>query len=218
MASSTPGVHVDAKGKKTFIPLENNPSVFTDLIHRLGVSPKLGFYDVYSISEPDLLSFIPRPCHALIFIAPADVYNRVRASDWKSKELTYSGSGEQEPVIWFRQTIGNACGLYALIHAIGNGSASEFVEKGSTIDELLTEALPLKPWPRADVFYHSEALEKAHMACAVKGDSPAPAAEDKVGYHFITFVKGKDGHLYELEGCWDGPIVSFDRLVAVMCY
>ena len=52
-------------GKKVLIPLENNPDVFTDLIHRLVISSDLGFYDIYSIDEPALLDMVPRPCHAV---------------------------------------------------------------------------------------------------------------------------------------------------------
>lgn len=44
------------------------------------------------------------------------------------------------------------------------------------------------------------------MSVARDGDSIAPDAEEPNGYHFISFVKGKDGHLYELEGSWNGPI------------
>ena len=211
MASATevshePGVYINSKGKKTFVPLENNPEVFTELVHRLGVSPELGFYDVYSIDEPELLSFIPRPVHALIFISPAEVVSRVRQTDG-TKELTYDGSGEHEPVIWFKQTIGHACGLYALIHSVGNGSAKQYIKPESTLDKLLKEATPLKPVPRADVLYNSRDLEKAHMSVAFKGDSVAPMAEEPNGYHFISFVKGHDGHLYELEGGWgQGPL------------
>lgn len=207
-ATHEPGVYVNSKGKKTFVPLENNPEVFTDLVHRLGVSDKLGFYDIYSVDEPELLSLVPRPVHALIFIAPADVYHRVRAKDGGTKELTYDGCGEQEPVMWFQQTIGHACGLYALIHSIGNGPSKNFIVSDSLIDRLLKEAVPLKPLPRADVLYNSAELEKAHMASAFKGDSAAPMAEEPNGYHFISFVKGTNGHLYELEGAWNGPIVS----------
>ena len=211
METHAPGVYINSKGKKTFVPLENNPEVFTDLVHKLGVSPKLGFYDIYSIDEPELLALIPRPCLSLIFIAPADVYHRVRAMDGGSKELTYDGSGDGEPVIWFKQTIGHACGLYALIHSVGNGPAKDFIAQGSLLDKLLSEALPLKPLPRADVLYNSAELEKAHMSSAFKGDSAAPMAEEPNGYHFISFVKGKDGHLYELEGAWNGYIVSLAR-------
>jgi ubiquitin carboxyl-terminal hydrolase L3 len=108
--STTPGVYVNPQGKKTFVPLENNPEVFTDLIKRLGVSSDIGFYDVYSIDDPDLMSMVPRPVHALIFIAPAPVYYNVRKTydgyDGQ-KKVTYDACGEVEPVIWFKQTIGS---------------------------------------------------------------------------------------------------------------
>ena len=206
MSRNERGVYINPEGKKTFIPLENNPEVFTELVHKLGVSSKLGFYDVYSLDDPELLALIPRPVHALIFISPADVYHRVRKADAGSKELTYDGSSEQEPVIWFKQTIGHACGLIALLHSVSNGSAKQFVTTDSTLDKLLQKATPLKPLPRADALYNSDELEKAHMEVAVKGDSAPPMAIEPNGYHFISFVPGKDGHLYELEGSWDGPI------------
>lgn len=56
----------------------------------------------------------------------------------------------------------------------------------------------MKRVKRADVLYNSKELEEAHMASAVKGDSLAPSAEEPVGYHFITFTKGNDGHLWEV--------------------
>jgi ubiquitin carboxyl-terminal hydrolase L3 len=202
----TEGVYVNSKtGKKTFIPLEHNPEVFTHLVHALGVSPKLGFYDIYSLTDPDLLSLVPKPVHAIIFIAPANVYYRLH-SEGKPKDLTYAGTGENEPVIWFKQTIGHSCGLMALIHSIVNGTAKQFIQPDSLLADLLQKALPLKPFPRADVLYSSTELERAHMAAARRGDSKAPSSEEPNGYHFLSFVKGKDGHLWELDGSWDGPI------------
>ncbi|KAK4547787.1 hypothetical protein LTR36_000745 [Oleoguttula mirabilis] len=206
MSRNERGVFIDANGKKTFVPLENNPEVFTELVHRLGVSPNLGFYDIYSIDDPELLALVPKPVHALIFISPADVYHRVRQNDEGTKELTYNGSGDKEPVMWFKQTIGHSCGLIALLHSVANGSAKQFIAPGSDLDKLFEKALPLKPLPRADVLYNSDELERAHMACAFKGDTNAPMAAEPNGYHFISFVKGTDGHLYELEGGWNGPI------------
>ena len=105
--------------------------------------------------------------------------------------------------MWFKQTIGHACGLIALLHSVSNGPAKEYIKPDSLLGNLLKEALPLKPLPRADVLYNSAELEKAHMSVASKGDSAAPMAEEPNGYHFISFVKGKDGHLYELEGSWN---------------
>ncbi|KAK2018665.1 ubiquitin carboxyl-terminal hydrolase, family 1 [Colletotrichum eremochloae] len=204
------GVYYSPTGKKTFIPLENNPDVFTSLVHDLGVSPSLGFFDVYNLDEPALLDLVPRPALALIFISPAPMYYQVRAADGtrsaKEDGVTYEGAGPGEPVTWFLQTIGNACGLYALIHAVGNGEAREFVTEGSLLDGLLKEAEPLRWEARADVLYKSEELEEAHMRAARKGDTAPPPAEERPGYHFIAFVKGQDGHLWELEGGSDGPV------------
>lgn len=203
------GVWISPSGKKTFIPLENNPQVFTSLIHDLGVSAKLTFHDVYSLDDPDLLAMVPRPAHALIFITPGPMYYDVRAEDGvgQAKDgLSYDKAGAEEPVTWFLQTIGNACGLIALLHSVASESVRPFVEGGSVLDGLLAEAAPLKPVARADLLYNSEALEKAHMKAARTGDSSAPRADEGVGYHFLAFTRGKDGHLWELEGGCDGPI------------
>lgn len=203
------GVYINESGKKVVIPLENNPEVFTSLAHDLGLSSELGFYDVFSIDDPDLLAIIPRPVYALIFITPPEMYNKVRAADGTPLDkdgLTYAGKGEDEPVVWFNQTIGNACGLYALIHSVANGEARPFVKPDSLIDRLIKEATPLSAVPRARVLYDSEELEEVHMRAARTGDSITPAASDFVELHFIAFTKGKDGHLWELEGGTDGPV------------
>jgi ubiquitin carboxyl-terminal hydrolase L3 len=94
----------------------------------------------------------------------------------------------------------------ALIHCVSNGSAKQFIQPGSLIEKLLEEAIPQKPIARADVLYNSSELEHAHMAAAVKGDSRAPQSDEGVGFHFLAFVKGNDGHLYEMNGGWDGPL------------
>ncbi|KAI9712750.1 MAG: ubiquitinyl hydrolase 1 [Bogoriella megaspora] len=106
--------------KKHFIPLESDPTIFTHLAHHLGLSPRLAFIDVLSLSEPSLLALVPRPALALILTFPAskDYDARLAAEDADKRE--YEGYGEGEDVLWFRQTIGNACGLYGLLHAVGN--------------------------------------------------------------------------------------------------
>ncbi|KAI9901663.1 hypothetical protein N3K66_003480 [Trichothecium roseum] len=206
----TEGVWIDPKGRKTFIPLENNPEIFTSLAQDLGVSSDVGFYDVYSLDDPDLLSMVPRPVHALIFITPMPMYNKIRAAEGTPQVdeagLTYDNAGDDEQVMWFRQTIGNACGLIALLHCIANGEAKNHIVKGSLMDELINQAKPLKAQARADLLYNHEGLEKAHMKAAKTGDTAAPGAEEPDGYGFIAFTRGKDGHLWEMEGSSDGPL------------
>ena len=175
------------------------------MVHHLGVSQTLGFYDIYSIDSPELLAFIPRPAYALIFICPAAIYFRARESENDAME-PYEGSGEKEPVIWFRQTIRHACGLIGCLHAVSNGGAKAYIQPDSDLDKLLKEAMPLKLAERAQLLYDSKAIEDAHSSTTQLGDTEPPSCEDSNGFHFITFVKGEDGHLWELNGGMKGPV------------
>ncbi|PGH26842.1 hypothetical protein AJ80_01423 [Polytolypa hystricis UAMH7299] len=197
----------DASEKsKAFVPLENNPEVMTHLVHQLGVSPALSFTDVYSIDEPELLAFVPRPAHALLLVFPVSAtYEAGRVTE-DSNKSEYTGSGPDEPITWFKQTIRNACGLIGLLHAVSNGEVKKHITPDSNLDQLLRQAEPLGPIARADLLYESSALESAHADAAKLGDTKAPDAEENVDLHFVCFVKGDDGRLWELDGRRKGPI------------
>lgn len=107
---------------KTLIPLESNPEVFTSLAHNLGASSSLAFTEVYSLDEKpnggEVLAYI------LVFPTSQN-YEDERAAE---REGEKEGGGEEEKdVIWLRQTIHNACGLYALLHACCNGRARRLI-------------------------------------------------------------------------------------------
>ncbi|KAI9724161.1 MAG: ubiquitinyl hydrolase 1 [Chrysothrix sp. TS-e1954] len=191
---------------KRFVPLENNPEVMSSLVHKLGLSKSLAFHDVYSIDEPDLLAFVPRPAHALLLVFPvSNTYETFRKEEDQSK-VEYEGSGPSEPVIWYKQTIGNACGLIGVLHGVSNGRARDHVEPKSDLAKLLDSAIPLKPVDRANLLYESQALETAHQAAAVTGDTAAPSNEDKSDLHYVCFIKSSDNHLWELDGRRKGPL------------
>jgi len=99
----------------------------TSLLHKLGLSPKLAFHDVYSIDDPDLLAFTPRPAYALLLVFPvSDTYEKFRLQEDADKP-EYAGAGPDEPVVWYKQTIGNACGLIGLLHGVSNGAARSHI-------------------------------------------------------------------------------------------
>lgn len=113
--------------------LENNPEVMSSLLQKLGMSADISFHDVYSIDEPDLLSFVPRPALALLLVFPvSDTYEKFRAEEDASKS-EYQGSGAAEEVIWYKQTIRNACGLMGILHCVSNGDARSHVRRFSNI-------------------------------------------------------------------------------------
>jgi ubiquitin carboxyl-terminal hydrolase L3 len=178
----------------------------TRLAHKLGLSPDLVFQDVYSLTEPELLALIPRPCHAVLFLWPGSEISEKAFAEDEAAMAAYEGSGPDEPIMWFPQTIGHACGLIGLLHCVSNGEAAKNIIPDSDLDKLIKEAIPLKSKERGDLLYNSEMLESAHKQAAQTGDSRAPTIEEPVPYAFTAFVKGKDGHLWELEGWRKGPV------------
>ena len=167
--------------QKHFIPLESNPDVFTQLTHELGVSPTLRFQDVLTLDEPALF---PRPALALILIFPT--------SETYETQISKEEATDEEDVVWFKQTINNACGLYA-------------IEPGSLLANLIET---LNPCERALTLENSVELQTMYAMAATGGDTLAPTnAEDEVDFHFVCFVKSnKNSRIYELDGDRAGPI------------
>jgi len=135
---------------KHFIPLESNPDVFTELAHKLGLSTSLVFEDVLSLDDPELLEFLPRPAFALILVFPTtdDYEKRVQDEDAKLEEFRTSGGADD--LVFFKQTINNACGLYAILHAVCNGEARRrigmiamtLINNRTDIGQTATRSLP----------------------------------------------------------------------------
>lgn len=194
------------KTRKAFVPLENNPEVMSSLVHKLGLSKALSFHDVFSINDPDLLAFVPRPASALLLVFPVSrSYETFRMQE-DEKNAEYEGKGAEEPVLWYKQTIRNACGLIGLLHAVSNGNSRDFIEPGSDLEKLVKDAIPLGPIERADLLYNSQALERAHQSAADQGQSAAPSAEENIDLHYVCFVKDEKNNLWEMDGRRKGPL------------
>lgn len=119
--------------KKQALPLESDPEIFTSLIHGLGVSRSLSFIDVYSLDDLGNFS-IPRPVLGLILVYPT-------AADYEDEIHQYQraargSSGDDIDCIWFKQTIHNACGFYAILHTLTNGIARSLIGKPTSKSDL----------------------------------------------------------------------------------
>ncbi|KAJ9133681.1 Ubiquitin carboxyl-terminal hydrolase [Pleurostoma richardsiae] len=194
--------------RKHFIPLESNPVLFTELIHRLGASEALQFHDVLSLDDTDLLDFIPRPALALILVFPTTPAYESKIAEQDRSKADYAKSGDDEDVVWYRQTINNACGFYGILHAVSNGDARDFIVPSSHLSSLLATCASLDPVQRASALEGDEKLESEYSTVALQGDTEPPEnSEDEVDYHYVCFVKShKNGHLYELDGDRKGPV------------
>jgi ubiquitin carboxyl-terminal hydrolase L3 len=188
---------------------ENNPEVMNQLATTLGLSSELQFYDVYSLDELELLSDIPRPVLALLVVIPlTSAWDRSRKAEDANKVL-YTGCGPEEPVIWFKQTIGHACGSIGVLHSVINGPAVDFIRPDTDLATIRSLAIPLDMTKRAEMLYNSRPFELAHKSVEQAGDSAADLTGEREGGHFVSFVKS-GGKLWELEGSRMGPLERGD--------
>ncbi|TGO22575.1 hypothetical protein BPAE_0162g00110 [Botrytis paeoniae] len=197
----------------TFTKLENKSEVMNALAIKLGLSSALKFYDVCSLTGTDSLKNIPRPVYALLFSIP---FTSTWESLTRAKEmakLPYKGSGPNQPAIWFKQAIAGACGSMGLLHCLLNGQAHRYILPNTILSRLYERSIPLGPDDRATMLYNDQNFEDAHQAIAVLGNKASSAETfEKSKRHFVAFVRGKDGSLWEMDGIRGGPIRRKPRL------
>ncbi|EGW30853.1 uncharacterized protein SPAPADRAFT_62754, partial [Spathaspora passalidarum NRRL Y-27907] len=178
---------------KSVIPLESNPSIFTDLSYNLGLSPLLQFHDVYSLVDQDLLAFLPQPIYGIILLFPLTrQYEEYHKNEDSKRDLELS-----DKVTWFKQTIGNGCGLYALLHILAN-LPSDLIIENSKLAEFLKQVQGKSIQDTSKLVEGLESFIKLDENFGSKGQTEAPEATASIDLHFITYIKGKNGHLYEL--------------------
>jgi ubiquitin carboxyl-terminal hydrolase L3 len=175
------------------------------LAAKLGLSNSLEFHDVYSLDPHEDLAQIPRPALALLVIIPLTKPWAQNRENEDANKGPYTGCGAEESVIWFKQTIGNACGSIGLLHSLINGPAVDFITPDSDLDKIRNLAIPLKMTERAEMLYNNQAFEHAHKSVEQEGDSYTDAEVERKGGHFVSFVKN-GGKLWELEGDRKGPL------------
>ncbi|TGO50120.1 hypothetical protein BOTNAR_0405g00100 [Botryotinia narcissicola] len=197
----------------TFTKIENKSEVMNALAIILGLSPALNFYDICSFTGMNSLKNIPRPVYALLFSIPfTSTWNSIT----RAKEMAkppYKGSGPDQPVIWFKQAIADACGSMGLLHCLLNGQAHRYILPETILSRLYQQSIPLAPGDRAIVLYNDQNYEDAHQAIAALGYKAPPTGKvEKPRRHFVAFVRGEDGWLWEMDGTRGGPIRREPRL------
>lgn len=154
---------------------------------------------------------VPQPVHAVLCLLPLTPNVEARH---RTEDAAYTRPQGAEDVLWFQQTvrrctltqIGNACGTIGLLHAIANSPAQEAIQTDSPLAQLLRVARGATPADRTKLLESSDALKSAHAATAGQGQTAAPGADEPVDLHFVAFVRGPDGKLWELDGRRRGPV------------
>ena len=104
-----------------------------------------------------------------------------------------------------KQTISNACGTVAMIHAVANNRDLIQLKDDSFLKKFLDETADKTPEERASALEADDEICATHDQVAQEGQTSAPDLEDKVDYHYVAFVES-GGSLFELDGRKSGPI------------
>ncbi|RUP03732.1 hypothetical protein BC936DRAFT_140575 [Jimgerdemannia flammicorona] len=193
-------------------PISHQRKVMNEFVHGLGVSPRWAYTDVWGL-DSDMLSMIPQPVLAVLLLFPiTENYEKFR-----EEEETHLKRHEQlisPKVVFFRQTIPNACGTIGLLHSLA--THDDIVEDGP-LKSLIEKAKPLSPDERAELLEQDTGLARAHHQSALDGQThPLSLFWMSIGilltritqcaFHYLTAAKRGRGrepalHLFHPRGC-----------------
>ncbi|ORX43338.1 ubiquitin carboxyl-terminal esterase L3 [Hesseltinella vesiculosa] len=191
-----------------WLPLEANPEVWNNIIHKNGISESLNFSDVYGF-DPELLAFVPQPVEAVIFLFPiTEAYESHRCLTHEQILQTQPNVKEDTKHIqFFKQTISNACGIIGLLHALANNKHKPglFKDSNELFPTIIRDTENMSSDDRAVYLEKCSSLAEVHAQGAQEGQTETPSLDEHINLHFICFVD-IDGELYELDGRQDFPI------------
>ncbi|KAI8968389.1 hypothetical protein BDF20DRAFT_908095 [Mycotypha africana] len=150
-----------------WVPLEANP----EIIHELGVDSRYNYVDVL------------------------EAYEKFSAEE--EAHLARHEQNISPDVVFFKQTIGNACGMIALLHSLANND-DEIIGPG-LFNDIIEKAKDMSVEERVELLENCEKLAQVHETAAGEGQTEAPDKNDSINLHFVCFVE-VDQHLYELDG------------------
>lgn len=187
---------------KSWLPLEANPEVMNKFVHGLGVPSTWGFSDIYGV-DAELLDMVPTPVRAVLLLFPITDETETQRLE-EHDRIQRDGQIVDSSVFFTEQTIGNACGTIALVHAVLN-NADQFPLAPGFFTQFRDKTASLTPSERAAALEQDATIEESHVEASQEGQSEVPGADEVVVLHFVCFVE-RNGHIYELDGRKKSPI------------
>ncbi|KAI6144894.1 hypothetical protein BKA82DRAFT_16161 [Pisolithus tinctorius] len=197
-----------SKEADRWIPLESNP----EWAYAAGLNKSQAhFEDVYGLDDV-LLAMVTPGAKAVCLCFPC-----TRTIDNKIKEEASEIGRIVDPtVFWMKQTIPNACGTMALIHALSNSDVTLIPE--SPLAKFIDECKDKTPLERSALLATTPLFASIHSSAATAGQTDASTADMETNLHFTAFVrapapsaraherKNVEWRLIELDGRREGPI------------
>ena len=188
-----------------WLPVESNPEAFNAYAAKLGLDTSaVRFVDVMS-TEEWALAMVPRPVLAVLVLFPVKAASEAhRAAEEAARTAPGAPAGPE--AFFVAQTIPQACGTIALVHAVANCSTQTggplALAPGSWFAKYVAANLAAAPEARCAAMAADAELEAAHGEAVQAGQS---AVVDEAHEHFFCLVQ-RGGVLVELDGRKAAPI------------
>ncbi|KAI0367008.1 cysteine proteinase [Pilatotrama ljubarskyi] len=176
----------NSSGGGRWIPLESNPEVLTKWAVKAGlIESQAHFEDIYGL-DPELLGMVTQPVKAVILLFPiTDPYEQRRRDE--DAQIAANGQNAIDPtVFWIKQTISNACGTIALLHALINSDVTFAPE--SPIEKFIEICKDKTPDERAKILETTPLFANIHADAASGGQTAVPTDLD-TDLHFTCFIQ-----------------------------
>lgn len=181
-----------------WLPLESNPEIMNRYIENLGINTdKFEFNDIYGLDE-ELLAMVAKPVIAVMLLFPITKEYKAFKEE-QSAKIDAEGQTLSPNLYFTKQTIHNACGTVAIIHALANNKDSLQIDGEKPFGKFLTATANMTPLERAAYLMQDDQMMSAHFDVAQEGQTETPDIDAELDLHFIAFIE-KDGHLYEMDG------------------
>ncbi|KAI0629230.1 hypothetical protein C8Q77DRAFT_1142796 [Trametes polyzona] len=172
-----------------WIPMESNPEVMTKWAVRAGmVENSAHFEDVYGLDGP-ALQLLSRPVKAFILLFPMAEPYEIRRRNEDGRIQQRGQYGIDQDVFYIKQTIPNACGTIALLHALINSNITFAPE--SPIQKFIEICKDKTPLERAQILEKTPLFADIHKDAASGGQTAVPQ-DLNVNLHFTAFIAAPD--------------------------
>ena len=194
-----------AVGAESWLPVESNPEAFNAYAAKLGLDTSaVRFVDVMS-TEAWALDMIPRPVLAVLMLFPVKAASEAHRAAEEAARVA-PGAVAAPASFFVSQTIPQACGTIALVHAVANCSSQTggalSLSPASWFHSFVQAQQAASPAERCAAMAADAQLEAAHGEAVHAGQS---AVVDEAHEHFACFVE-RSGQLVELDGRKAAPI------------
>ena len=141
---------------------------------------------------------VPQPVKAVLILFPITPATE-EAKDKEEATLKESGQDVSSKVWFSKQTVSNACGTVAMLHAFANADVQ--YKAGSFLEEFMNASMAMDALERAKLLENpSEGqpdVEKVHQEAGKEGQTAPPPEEEQVS--FASLLIGSFLHLLRTE-------------------